>query len=84
MLLKYPDGTNNFSEKYLKKLSQILNPKSTQIKLTKYSDTGKGFSSPDKTVFSNVQNFLISKGFEVEIRELLGQDINAACGMLHY
>jgi len=84
MLLNYPDGETNYSQEHLNKLASIVIPQKTSIKLTSYSETGKGFSSPNAKVFKEVKKILEQKGIEVEIRKLLGSDINAACGMLHY
>lgn len=84
MLLNYPNGETNYSPEHLSKLTSIIIPKKTSIKLTSYSETGKGFSSPNIKVFKEVKKILEKKGIEVELRKLLGSDINAACGMLHY
>jgi len=84
MLLISHGGFNNFSENHINELAKILTPKRTEIKLTKYSEIGKDFYSPDKITFERVKKLLEQKGFEVVIREIIGQDINAACGMLHY
>lgn len=84
MLLNYPDSKTNYSSDHLKELIKITIPSKTIIKLTSYSETGKGFSSPNTKVFQNVKKILEKKGVEVELRKLLGSDIDAACGMLHY
>jgi adenine C2-methylase RlmN of 23S rRNA A2503 and tRNA A37 len=84
LLLNYPWWWNNYSEKHLQQLISILDPKRAKIKLTKYSETWKGFSSPDQLVFEKIKNFLQDNNFEVGIRDILWEDLWAACGMLDY
>lgn len=84
LLLNFPNGQRNYSPSHLEELASIVLPEKTKIKLTKYSETGKGFSSPSENVFGEVKDFLIGRGIETSVRQLIGRDINAACGMLHY
>jgi len=84
MLLRYPDGRINYSQKHLEKLVSISAPLNARVKLTKYSDTGKGFLSPSGEVYEDIRIFLETNGVKTSIRPLFGLDINAACGMLDY
>lgn len=85
LLFDYPDGHKNYSMSHLIKLGKIINSKNTKITLGFYSDTNKGFISPKETIYSKFQYYLTSKcNIETSVIKLYGQDINAACGMLHY
>jgi adenine C2-methylase RlmN of 23S rRNA A2503 and tRNA A37 len=84
LLLNFPNGQNNYSSKHAEELARILNPAEARIKLTKYSNTGKKFSSPNDETYLEFKKKLEGFGFGVVIRELFGEDISAACGMLHY
>ena len=84
LLLNFPWGENNYSYEHLDELVRIIEPEKTRIKLTQYSETDKGFSSPDLVIYEQVKEFLESHGIQTKIRRLLGNDLNAACGMLHY
>ncbi len=84
LLLNYPEWGNNYSEKHLEKLVSILDSQKTRIKLTKYSDTWKWFSSPDDTVYKNVKKYLEWNWINTQIRELYWDDLEAACWMLDY
>jgi len=84
MLLNFPDGRNNYSQEHLNRLSDLLNSANDNIKLTKYSETNKGFSSPSNKQFSYVKDYLLKRGVSTKIKEIMGNDVNAACGMLHY
>lgn len=84
LLLNYPWGGGNYDEQHLQALTQLLDPETSRIKLTGYSETGKGFSSPEPEKFEEIGQWLCDRGYEVQIKKLLGADILAACGMLHY
>lgn len=84
ILLNYPNGRCNYSEIHLEELVKILDPAKTRIKLSNYSDTKCSFSSPEDNVYIKVKTFLEQRGIQTHIRKIVGQDLNAACGMLHY
>lgn len=85
ILFDYPDGGNNYSMNHLIKLGKIVDGKKAKITLGFYSDTYEGFVSPDELVYSKFKYYLGTKcSIETNIMDLYGQDINAACGMLHY
>lgn len=84
LLLTFPDGRNNYSQNHLEALVGLLDADKSRIKLTKYSDTGTGFSSPFPEVFDELKQYLQERGIETKIRPLFGEDIDTACGKLHY
>lgn len=85
VLFNYPDGGNNYSANHLTRLSQIINPEKTKIILSSYSDTKTGFMQAKKEEYFNFFYHLNFKcNIETQLQELLGSDVNAACGMLHY
>ncbi|HEV3038961.1 MAG TPA: hypothetical protein VHA33_14380 [Candidatus Angelobacter sp.] len=84
MLLDLPEGRCNYTQRHLDELVRLLAPESFEIKLTRVVDTGSGLGSPDASVFQTVRQFLASHGFRVKVRDLMGSEIRAACGMLHY
>jgi 23S rRNA (adenine2503-C2)-methyltransferase len=84
MLLDMPGGGCNYTERHLDELVRLLDPESFEIKLTRVVDTGSGLRSPDNPIFDSVRQFLASHGFRVKLRDLMGSEIRAACGMLHY
>lgn len=84
LLLNYPWWGSNYTSFHLEELSKILDHNKTKIKLTKYSETWMGFSSPDTLVFEKFQLDLQKSGLSVWIRDILGEDLGAACGMLDY
>lgn len=84
MLMDFPWGGNNYDQAHLEALSTAVDPQNTRLKLTKYSETGKGFKSPDHEQYIGAQKFLSERGFDVKIREIVGGDVVAACGMLDY
>lgn len=84
LLMNYPDGGNNYSRGHIDQLIRVVVPEKTRIKLTRYSDTGKGFSSPPEEVYDEVREALEQNGIQTKVRKIMGADVNAACGMLHY
>ncbi len=84
LLINYPWGGGNYDAHHLEALTQLLDPETSRIKLTSYSETGKGYSSPEPEKFEEIGGWLRERGYEVQIKKLLGSDIFAACGMLHY
>ena len=84
LLINYPWGGGNYDAEHLEALTQLLDPETSRIKLTSYSETGKGYTSPDPEKFEEIGEWLRARGYEVQIKKLLGSDIFAACGMLHY
>ncbi|VVB75798.1 Dual-specificity RNA methyltransferase RlmN [uncultured archaeon] len=85
MLLNFPSGKNNYSKKHIKKLISLAKKFDAEVKLTKYSENiGKAFSSPPDKKYAEIMKLMNSKGIMTTIRDLLGSDIDAACGMLDY
>lgn len=85
VLFSYPNGENNYSAEHAIKLAQLIDKDSMKINLGVYSETGKGFASPDEKAYRFLYYCLNKKyGIETEIVKLYGQDVNAACGMLNY
>lgn len=84
LLLDFPNGGSNYSKAHLEELLKILPAESSKLKLTKYSETNKGFRSPGDEVYLEAKEFLEKRGIHTVIKELLGKDVNAACGMLNY
>ena len=85
VLFSYPNGQNNYSNEHAFELGKIIDKEYVKMTLGTYSETGKGFVSPEKKTYEFFYNYLNQKlGIETEIIELYGQDINAACGMLNY
>ena len=84
MLLNFPKGGTNYTNRHQEALAELAVRRNARIKLTKYSDTGKGFSSPGDSAYASVKSFLESRGIRVSLRPLFGSDIQAACGMLDY
>ena len=85
VLFSYPNGQNNYSNEHAFELGKIIDKENVKVTLGTYSETGKGFVSPDEKAYRSFFNYLNHKvGIETEIIELYGQDINAACGMLNY
>jgi 23S rRNA (adenine2503-C2)-methyltransferase len=84
LLLDFPNGGSNYSKKHIEEILKILPAESSKLKLTKYSETNKGFKSPKEEVYLEAKEYLEKRGITTIIRELIGQDVNAACGMLNY
>lgn len=84
MLLNLPWGGTNYTDEHLRELTSVSQKINARIKLTRYSETSKGFSSPDDDTYERVKLFLESHNIRTTIRPLFGSDINAACGMLDY
>ena len=84
VLFDYPNGGNNYSNKHIEKLSQILIPEKTKLLLQQYSETGKQFKSPAPEVFYKWLNHFNNLGVETGMTKMKGYDISAACGMMHY
>lgn len=84
LLLNYPWWWNNYSIEHLTQLIKILDSHKSKIKLTKYSDTWKGFSSPDENTYVQVKKYLESFWLQTHVRDILWDDIESACGMLDY
>lgn len=74
----------NFTDDEIEKAINILKNKDVIVLLGTYSETGKGFYSPDESIYEKWQKALRNEGIEVYITQLKGADISAACGMLHY
>lgn len=84
LLLNYPNWKNNYNNDILKKITENLDGKNIKIRLTKYSETHKWFSSPDIQKYEEVKNILEAKWFIVSIWNILWKDIDAWCWMLDY
>jgi 23S rRNA (adenine2503-C2)-methyltransferase len=84
MLLDFPQGGCNYTDRHLHEIMSLLNHKRVEIKLTTYSETDRGFSSPDEAKFEEVKAFFLKSGFKTKVKKLLGNDICGACGMLHH
>jgi 23S rRNA (adenine2503-C2)-methyltransferase len=84
LLLNYPDWRNNYSDAHIRRLVELMTSISGQVKLTRYSETFKGFSSPNDEVYNKVAQYLSESWVSVKIRWLLGSDIMAACWMILY
>lgn len=85
VLFDYPNGGNNYSDIHKLKLSNILKPEKTKLLLGKYSETGKGFISPEESIYNKWYDYFnLQCGIKTEKTSLKGSDIGAACGMLDY
>jgi 23S rRNA (adenine2503-C2)-methyltransferase len=84
MLLNFPQGGCNYTDRHLHEIVKLLDPQRVEIKLTTYSETNRGFSSPDESTFDTIKAFFIRSSFQTKVRTLIGNDIRGACGMLHY
>jgi adenine C2-methylase RlmN of 23S rRNA A2503 and tRNA A37 len=84
MLMNFPQGGCNYTDCHLREMTKLLDQKRIELKLTPYSETEKGFSSPDRSKFAIVQEFFAKRGFRAKVKSLIGNDIRSACGMLHY
>lgn len=84
MLLEYPNGNNNYDLEHLSALADSLVNTDVILLLGKYSDTGKGFVSPQESIYIEASKYMQSRKIETYITELKGNDICAACGMLNY
>ncbi len=85
VMFSYPNGGNNYSAKHAIELVKCINRDTMKITLGQYSETGKGFASPEEREYRLFLYYLSDKcGIETDVVKLYGQDINAACGMLNY
>lgn len=71
LLLNFPNGKTNYSQTHLDALIGLIDPSMIRLKLTKYSDTGKGFSSPDASEYDRICKYLNTHGISTKIRDLL-------------
>lgn len=85
VLFKYPNGECNYTKKHLIKLGNMIDRNHMKILLGVYSETDKGFISPQEREYNLFSYYLKEKcKIETNIIKLYGSDINAACGMLNY
>ena len=84
ILFQFPNGKNNYDITHLNEVIKKIKGRQVIFLLGSYSETGRGFFSPDINVFRVWENALKDVGVEVYITHLKAADINAACGMLHY
>ncbi len=84
LLLQFPNGKINYDIEHCNAVIELLKGKRIILLLGNYSETGRGFSSPNSEVFCLWKSTMSSYGIETYITQLKGADINAACGMLHY
>lgn len=88
MLLQNNDW-DNYSNDSIEELIGLCkyvknNDLNVKVKLTKYSDTGKTFFSPDDSVYTAIIETLAKEGVFAYYVPLIGSDIRGACGQLHY
>lgn len=89
LLLNSGNGWNNYFKSDLDALvglsRHVMNDGlDVVVKLTRYSDTEKGFYSPDNSVYSHFIEKLTEAGVKANYVPLVGADIRGACGQLHY
>tara|TARA_Y100000310_G_C20523568_1_gene734895 strand:- start:50 stop:958 length:909 start_codon:yes stop_codon:yes gene_type:complete len=88
LLLNSDNWTNHTPEdlRELVKLCHSVKEKGLDVvvKLTKYSDTKKGFYSPDGSVYDQFIEGLAKEGISAYYLPLIGDDIKGSCGQLHY
>tara|TARA_Y100000034_G_scaffold133580_1_gene199437 strand:- start:3139 stop:4050 length:912 start_codon:yes stop_codon:yes gene_type:complete len=89
LLLNSGEGWNNYDSDGLKALVELgrhVKEKDLDVvvKLTRYSDTKKGFYSPDGSVYDQFIEDLAEEGISAYHLPLIGDDIKGACGQLHY
>lgn len=84
VLMKKDDFFCNFTDDENEKAIRLLKNKDVIVLLGAYSETGRGFYSPDESIYEKWHKALTKEKIEVYITQLKGADIAAACGMLHY
>jgi len=84
MLLDFPVDGCNYSIDHLNEIIRLLDNKKVEIKLTTYSETSKNFISPAPYIFEDIKSYFVEYGYKIKIKTLLGKDVQASCGMLHY
>ena len=72
----------NDSEKELRALHKLLNPKYHYVKLSEINSNSSHFSKPPDSKYKIFYNFLLSKNIETKLFKSKGVDIGAGCGQL--
>lgn len=74
----------NYTDECLFETAELLKGRNVMLLLGTYSETDRGFTGPDHSVFERWEKTVREAGIETFVTQLKGADIHAACGMLHY